>query len=67
MCDLTQNQLKRLARYIADDYGPDLTCENLADCILLNLENIAGFDMANDRLLQFTIDQIGRYYYVHNS
>ena len=42
MDGLSSEQVKDLAQYLLDKYGPDLTSHRLTDCVLLILEDIAG-------------------------
>lgn len=67
MCDLTDNQLQRLAQYLIDDFGLDLTDQKLTDCVLLLFEDIAGFETADARLTQSTVNQIRKRYYDLNN
>ena len=59
---ITNEQIQHLAQYILDDYGSDLTDHRLTDAILLVLEDIAGFEMADDEAMNPILNQIREHY-----
>ena len=63
MDGFTNEQVQHLAQYILDDYGSDLTGHRLTDAILLVLEDIAGFEMADDEATKHILNQIREHYY----
>ena len=48
MDGFTDEQIRHLAQYILDEYGPDLTGHEFTDCALLVPEGIAGYEMTGD-------------------
>ena len=62
MDGLTNEQIQYLAQYILDEYGPDLTGHRLTDAILLLLEDIAGYEMADELAMNHIINQIREQY-----
>lgn len=63
MDGLSSKQIQQLARYLLDEYGPDLTGQRLTDCALLVLENIAGYEMADSKETNLILNQIREQYY----
>ena len=62
MDGLTNEQIQHLAQYILDDNGPDLTGHRLTESVLLVLEDIAGFEMADDKAMKLILNQIREQY-----
>jgi len=52
MDGLSSEQVKELAQYLLDEYGPDLTGQGLTDGVLLVLEDIAGYELADEEAIQ---------------
>jgi hypothetical protein len=63
MDGLSSEQVKELAQYLLDQYGPDLTDQGLTDCVLLVLEDIAGYELADEEAMQLILNQIREHYY----
>jgi hypothetical protein len=63
MDGLSSEQVKELAQYLLDEYGPDLTGQGLTDGVLLVLENIAGYEFADEEVMQLILNQIREHYY----
>jgi hypothetical protein len=63
MDGLSSEQVKELAQYLLDEYGPDLTGQGLTDGVLLVLEDIAGYEFANEEVVQLILNQIREQYY----
>ena len=63
MDGFTNEQVQHLAQYILDDYGSDLTGHRLTDCALLVMEDITGFEMADDEAMKLILNQIREQYY----
>jgi len=51
MQSLTSDQLRILARIVADESGPDLTRGQFADSVLQMFEHISGFEHVSQRQL----------------
>ena len=62
MDGLTNEQIQHLAQCILDEYGPDLTGYRLTDAVLLMLEDIAGFELADEVAMNLIINQIREQY-----
>jgi hypothetical protein len=56
MDGLSSEQVKELAQYLLDEYGPDLTGQRLTDGVLLVLEDIAGYELADEVSVSTIID-----------
>jgi hypothetical protein len=63
MDGLTNEQIQHLAQYILEIYGPDLTGQQLTDGVLLVLEDIAGYELADDEAIRLILNQIREHYY----
>ena len=63
MDGLSSEQVKELAQYLLDEYGPDLTGQGLTDGVLLVLEDIAGYESADEEVVQLILNQIREHYY----
>ena len=62
MDGLSSEQVKDLAQYLLDKYGPDLTSQRLIECVPLVLEDIAGYEVVDDEEIQFILNQVGEIY-----
>jgi len=63
MNGLSREQVKDLAQYLLDEYGPDLTGQRLTDGALLVLEGIAGYELTDEEAIRLILNQIkGQYY-----
>jgi hypothetical protein len=63
MDGLSSEQVKELAQYLLDEYGPDLTGQRLTDGVLLVLEDIAGYELTDEEAIQLILNQIREQYY----
>ena len=63
MYGFTNEQIQHLAHYLLEEHGPDLTGHELTDAVLLMLEDIAGYEMADDEEMNLIINQIREQYY----
>jgi hypothetical protein len=63
MDGLSSEQVKELAQYLLDEYGPDLTGQGLTDGVLLVLEDIAGYELADEEAMRLILNQIREQYY----
>ena len=63
MDGFTDEQIQHLAQYLLEEYGPDLTSHRLTDAVLLMLEDIAGYEMADVEETNLILNQIREQYY----
>ena len=63
MDGLSSEQVKELTQYLLDEYGPDLTGQGLTDGVFLVLEDIAGYELADEEAIQLILNRIREHYY----
>jgi hypothetical protein len=64
MQSLTTEQKKHLVNIITKDFGKELEIEKFTDSLLGLLEDVAGFETANQRTINQLTQQLWRLYHV---
>lgn len=59
---LSIDQIEELARYIVDEFGPDLSLEELDESIGVVMENVPGLELESTREIQRLVESIRRKY-----
>ena len=60
---LTPAQIDRLASFVLETHGCDMPEVSLNEAIALVLEDVAGFEVASDSIVEDYINMIRRTYY----